>query len=254
MGISRAFIYGDLLIETLAVTDGRIRFGALHFERLTRSAALMNFQLPADWSYEYFHALVAAQCPGKSMRARLVTYRSGNGFYLSNTNEVSFQVDYWMLPAPKTVIEEAGIFAGQQKAATSLSNLKSGNALLYVLASQYAADMKWEEALVLNSHYRVIEATSSNIFWIEKGQIFTPPLSEGPVAGVMREALILHLKKQGLPVAEKMLETETLMQADECFLTNAINPMVSVKKIKEKQFQQELTDVIRKEFLNIIAK
>lgn len=248
MGISRAFIYGDLLIETVAIIDGRIRFAPLHFNRLTHGAEVLNFQLPDHWSLEYFIQLVAAQCPGTNMRARLITSRSGNGFYVSNTNEVSFHVDYWTLPKAKTSLEEAGIFDRQLKACTSLSNLKSGNALIHVLASQHAAAMRWDDALVLNTNGRIAEATSSNVFWIKNGLVYTPPLNEGPVAGVMREALIAHLQKLALPITEKALDVETLLDADECFFTNSLHPLVSVKKIRNKTYETGLTDVLRKEF------
>lgn len=249
MGISRAFIYGDLLIETVAIIDGKIRFAPLHFKRLTRSAEVLNFQMPDNWSLGYFIQLLATQCPGTNMRARLITSRSGNGFYVSNTNEVSFHVDYWTLPKPKTVVNEAGIFTSQFKACTSLSNLKSGNALMHVLASQHAAAMGWDDALILNTNERIAEATSSNVFWVKSGVIYTTPLSEAPVAGVMREALIAHLQKHGLSVTECVLDTATLLDADECFLTNSLHPIVSVKRVQAKTYTTELTDVLRKEFI-----
>lgn len=248
MGISRAFIYGDLLIETVAIIDGSVRFAPLHFKRLTAAAAVLNFQLPEHWSLDYFIQLVAAQCPEKNMRARLITSRSGNGFYLSNTNEVTFHVDYWTLPKSKTLINEVGIYRDQLKACSSLSNLKSGNALIYVLASQHAAAMGWDDVLILNTNGRIAEASSSNVFWIKSGLVYTPPLNEGPVEGVMREALFIHLRKQGLSVEEKALDQETLLAADECFLTNSLNPLVSIKTIATKTFETGLTDVIRKEF------
>lgn len=247
MAINRAFVYGDLLIETMAVVNGKIRNEVLHFERLTSSARQLGFELPENWSLDYFNQLVTVQCPEKNMRARLITYRAGNGFYLSNTSEVSFDVNYWPPPAPKTSVDEIGLYPDQLKACTPLSNLKSGNALLYVLASKFAAANGWDEVLILNTNRRIAEASSSNVFWVKGGLIHTPPLSEAPVDGVMREALIAGLHRIGLGVEDKALSVDELLAADECFLTNAIHPLVSVKKFGPARFTCELTEAIRKE-------
>jgi branched-chain amino acid aminotransferase len=246
MGVNRAFVYGDLLIETIAITNGRARHAMLHFNRITRSASLLNFTLPPHWSEDYFNQLVVSQCPEKNMRARLLIYRTGNGFYLPNSNDVVFQIEYWSLQKPKENIGTLGIFREQYKSCTSLSNLKSGNALVHILASQFAAQNQFDDVLVLNQHGRIAEATCSNIFWIKNGIIHTPPLSEGPVEGVMREALMLSAANQGLLVKEALLDEATLADADECFLTNAIQGLVSVRQFNGKTFQDEVTAALRK--------
>lgn len=253
MGVNRAFVYGDLLIETVAIIDGRARYATLHFNRITRSAATLNFVLPDNWSEDYFNQLVASQCPEKNMRARLLIYRTGNGFYLPNSNEVIFQVEYWSLQTPKQAIDHIGIYRDQYKSCTSLSNLKSGNALVHILASQFASQHRFDDVLILNQHGRIAEATSSNIFWVKNGIIFTPPLTEAPVAGIMREALMLSAAKQGLLVKEEPLDEATLLDADECFLTNAIQGLVSVTRFGGKTFQVELAGLLRKNMQLAIA-
>lgn len=245
MGTNRAFVYGDLLIETVAIIDGRIRHAPLHVERISRSAALLGFELPGHWDADYFDQLVTHKCPEKNMRARLLIYRSGNGFYLPNSSEVQFQIEYWSMPKPKHTIENLGIFSEQYKSCSPLSNLKSGNALVYVLASSFAAANNLDDALILNQHGRIAEATSSNIFWVAGGVLHTPPLSEGPVAGVMREVVKQVAAGLGLPVKEAPLDTITLLGAEECFLTNAIQEIVSVKQFGSKTFTTAVSELLR---------
>lgn len=247
MGISRAFVYGDLLIETIAVVNGKMRFGQLHFERITNSARLLNIQLPENWGLDYLIQVVAAQCKLDRCRARLVISRMGTGFYLPNSNEAQFNVEYWPLPIPKLAIEKIGVYRENKKACSPLSNLKTGNALLYVLASQYAQLRNLDDVLLLNTNNNITEASSSNVFWIKNGIIYTPPLTEGPVNGVMRRALIVNT---GYAVIEQQLSEETLSDADECFLTNAIHGIVSIKSFESSTYSTTITDSLRKNLLN----
>jgi branched-chain amino acid aminotransferase len=76
----------------------------------------------------------------------------------------------------------------------------------------------------------------ANIFWLKDGQLYTPPLSEGCVAGVMRRYII-----ERIPVTESMLDTDTLYVADEVFLTNTIRRIKWVSVIADKTYSNTLT-------------
>jgi branched-chain amino acid aminotransferase len=147
----------------------------------------------------------------------------------------------------KVLINDIDVYEEQYKACSTLSNLKSGNALIYVLASQYAVANNLDDALIINQHGRIIEATSSNLFWIKNGIISTPPLTEGPIAGIMREVVINLAQKQGLLVQEKELTIDELLIADECFLTNALNGITIVNKIRGKQMELEITSLLQRD-------
>lgn len=247
MGINRAFVYGDLLFETIRMQDGKLQNIALHTKRIEFGARLLSFDLPSNWDENYLHDLIFAVVKGKDARIRLVVSRQGNGFYLPNNNDVRFYVEYWTLMPPKIRIDKIDVFEEQYKACSSLSNLKSGNALIYVLASQYAAAYSLDDVLIMNQHGRIAEATSSNVFWIKNGIIFTPPLTEGPVAGIMREVVIKKATAQGLMVREMELTIEGLLLADECFLTNALNGITLVNQFRDKKFEHELGSILQRD-------
>jgi branched-chain amino acid aminotransferase len=147
----------------------------------------------------------------------------------------------------KTLINNIDVYEEQYKASSTLSNIKSGNSLIYVLASQYAVANRLDDALILNQHGRIAEATSSNLFWIKNGIISTPPLGEGPVAGIMREVVMELAQKQGLLVQEKELTIDELLIADECFLTNALNGITIVNKFRDKEMEHEITSLLQRD-------
>jgi branched-chain amino acid aminotransferase len=118
-----------------------------------------------------------------------------------------------------------GIAEGLQKSPDVLANYKTSNALIYAIAAQQAKANKWNDALLCNTHDHIIESTIANIFWIKDDKVYTPPLTEGCVAGVMRRYVV-----QKIAVAESILTTEILQQADAVFLTNAIRRIKWVRK------------------------
>lgn len=247
MGINRAFVYGDLLFETIRFSGGELVNIDFHTKRIEQGAKLLGFELPSTWSVNYLSDLILPQINLQKSRIRLVMSRQGEGFYLPDNNAVSFYVEHWPLLPKRGLVDYIDVFEGQYKACNSLSNLKSGNALIYVLASQYAAANHLDDALIMNQYGRLAETTSSNVFWIKDGIISTPPLTEGPVAGIMREVVMGLAIKKGLLLQEKELTIDELLVADECFLTNALNGITMVKKFRGKQMENKITSLLQRE-------
>ena len=126
---------------------------------------------------------------------------------------------------------QLGIAEGIAKSNDALANLKSCNALVYAIAARQAKAHKWNDALMLNTAGNIIESTIANIFLVKDNVIYTPPLSEGCIAGVMRRYVMEHAR-----VTEHVLTHDALMQADEVFLTNAIKRIKWVAQIANKQY------------------
>ncbi len=132
------------------------------------------------------------------------------------------------------------VFPGTRKSCDSFSNLKSNNYLPYVMAGLYAKKNKLNDCIVLNSFDRVCDSAIANIFIVEKDKIFTPPLSEGCVAGVMRRWLLEKFDLKKYYVIEKKLTVNDILNADEFFLTNSISYLRWVKNFKEKNYKNKI--------------
>ena len=106
---------------------------------------------------------------------------------------------------------------------------------------------------MLNSEGKVSDAISSNVFWIEEGKVFSPPVSDGGVEGVMRKNLIQLLQKNNFHFEEKSVMPAQLKSADEIFLTNigwAIKPVTS---FEGKNFKSEITKQIFQLLVNNLS-
>ena len=92
----------------------------------------------------------------------------------------------------------------------------------------------------------VIEASNSNIFLVNEGQIYTPPLNDGCVNGIMRQWV-----SNQLDIHEKSLSIDDILQAQEIFLSNTIDGFISVKNIDNKFFTKfYISRDIQKKLIN----
>ena len=153
-------------------------------------------------------------------------------------------IESWPLPGEPALNDKGlviDVFPDGRKACDTLANLKSNNYLLYILATLYAQKHALDDCLVLNSRNRLADSTIANLFYVSKGQFFTPPLSEGGVAGVMRRHLLENMPRAGFPVVERSVTAEDLLNADELFLTNAIRGIRWVSSFRAAKFTNSLT-------------
>ena len=85
-----------------------------------------------------------------------------------------------------------------------------------------------DEAVLLNAAGHVVEFTTSNLFVVKHGELFTPPLSDGPLPGITRRAVLTLAAEQRIPAHEKSFGAEFLDAADEVFATNSLMELASV--------------------------
>ena len=137
------------------------------------------------------------------------------------------------------------MYSDYKKSCQQLSNIKSGNALIYVLAGLYAKKNHFDDCLILNEHGRIAEAISSNVFIVKGETLYTPPLSEGCVDGVMRKVVIEKANENNIHVNEKAITQNEIQNADEVFLTNAINGITSIKLFQSKTFSTNFTSKLK---------
>jgi branched-chain amino acid aminotransferase len=159
-------------------------------------------------------------------RIRITIFRSNGGLYDAADHRPNYIIQTWPLQEGNGEWNSNGLVLGiydqAKKSCDILSNLKHNNYLPYVMAALEAKKQKWNDAIVLNSNGRVCDTTIANIFIVKNGVIFTPPLSEGCVAGIVRKYLIETLKGSGFECIEKAISIPELLDADEIFLTNSI--------------------------------
>lgn len=230
---NRSFLYGDGLFERLRVFNGKVFNRENHKKRLHYSITELELtlQVSIDRLLDSVEELVKKNKIEKSSSVRLTIYRNNGGKYTPNTNEASYLIETLAISEESFTFSEGlslGMYDKYKKSPSAISNIKSSSAILYVLASNLKRASDCDELLLLNDYNRPIEGTNSNLFIVKNNKLFTPPLSEGPLAGCMR-ALILD----SFDVEEKKLEKFEVESADELILTNC-NGVRWVSRFEDK--------------------
>ena len=113
---------------------------------------------------------------------------------------------------------------------------------VYIQAAVWAQANNLTDALIINDHNRIIEATSSNVFIVKNGALHTPAVDSGCVGGVMRMAVINAAIREGIPIFESEIDVNDIIFADEVFLTNAVAGISWVGSFRNKRYYHKLSD------------
>jgi branched-chain amino acid aminotransferase len=109
--------------------------------------------------------------------------------------------------------------------------LKTGNYLNNILALREAVDAGADDAILLDLSGRVTEATTSNVFFVQRGVVVTPPLQLGMLEGVTRAVVIEVARGEGLMVREEPHGPEALAAADEVFVSSTLREVMPVTSL-----------------------
>ncbi|MDB5029619.1 aminotransferase class IV [Mucilaginibacter sp.] len=225
---NRSFRYGDGLFESMRMLKGQLKFADLHADRLQRGMKALKMdgysQMDA-WFLKDKVEQLAIRNKAKHGRLRLTVYRDSEGLYTPTQNKAGYCLELTPADEPRYFLNDKGlivdIFTDLPKASNYLSNIKTCNSLIYVMAGLYKAQNNLDEVFLLNQNGFLCEAGSSNVFVWYQNHLYTPALSEGCVEGVMRQVIINIAKKNNIAVTEAQINPEILYEADEVFLTNA---------------------------------
>jgi branched-chain amino acid aminotransferase len=245
----RALNYGDGVFETMKYDQGQIHWIEDHYFRLMSNMRIMRMDIPDSLTPEYFSEILTELVKvnhreNDAVRLRFQAWRKAGGKYRPQTNEVNLLASIEVLPsggyAPQHGEYRVDIYKDFYKARNLLSNVKSCNAQLYILAGVYAQENGLQDCLLLNDEKNIIESISSNIMIVKDKVIQTPPLSSGCLKGIMRKRIVEKLAPYlGYKVEEVDFNPFALLKADEIWLTNSITGIQPVTHYKKREYGDE---------------
>ena len=257
---NRSFRYGDGCFETIRVVNGQIKLAPLHFERLFTSIDALKFNKPsymnAEWLQKNILEVVHKNGHQKLARVRVMIFRSDGGLYDPENHFPHHLIQSFELGEATQNLNQngltLGIYAAAKKSSDHFSMIKSNSYLPYIMAALWAKENNLNDAILLNHSGNVADTTIANLFVIKDGTIKTPAITEGPVAGVMRRHLIKTLRAHDYEVQETTVTVADVLEASEVFLTSAIHGIKWVKQIDNSQYNNSLTTVLYKEFIQTL--
>lgn len=223
----RGLHYGDGLFETIAVIEGRPRHWQLHMQRLVQGCERLKLVMPdADLLFDDV-TRVTLDMPSAVVKIIITRGSLGRGYRFdeASTDVTRIVSSYDWPDYPKSYYQQGvrlRICDTQISHQSALAGLKHLNRLENVLARNEWQDDSFAEGLMCDTEGHVIEGTMSNLFWIEKGTLYTPELHLCGVHGIMRSRVIAGAKELGISCHEEKTSVERLQTADEVFVCNSI--------------------------------
>ncbi|RYD80413.1 MAG: 4-amino-4-deoxychorismate lyase [Sphingobacteriales bacterium] len=256
---NRSFKFGDGLFESMRMIDGKLQFADLHADRLVSGMKALKIDGHALMD-DYFLRQKTADLAKRNkwngnVRFRLSVYREGSGVYTPEINKAGYVLDGLPMNTNRYELNTKGliidVFDEITKPVNKLSNFKTSNALLYVMAGIFKSQNRLDEAMILNQYGFLCESISANVFVVYNNQIYTPALTEGCVSGVMRTAIMQLAKMHDLELIEAQINPEILKEAEEVFITNATQGIQWVMGYGRKRYFNEISKFLT-EKLNAI--
>ncbi|HUA66073.1 MAG TPA: aminotransferase class IV [Alphaproteobacteria bacterium] len=249
----RGFLYGDGLFEAIRIFNGKPFRWQEHIERLRAGADFLKIKLPysAGQLRAAADKLIARNKMPDSLLRIVVSRGIGAPGYSPKT-AVKPTLVMSLRSAPKLDPNNppqwkliTAIF--RVPANDLLGNFKTSNKLLQVLARAGADEVGADEALLLDTDGFVTEGTSSNIFWVKRGALYTPPISAGILPGVTRAVVSEIAADIGVSIREENIRIKDLGQADGIFLSLTSLGVVEVISLDGKVVKRAmLTERVRK--------
>ena len=245
---NRSLRYGDGLFETMYWDGKGIRNLDFHLDRLFQGLLILQFDLSGGFTRNFVKDEIIRLCesnsPSADARIRLNVFREDGPLLLPVQNKPVFIIETGKLPEQNTMPLRLTIFKAEKKSTGILSNLKTNNYLLNLLSIQNAKGNGYDDAIILNNRGNICEASSSNLFMVQKGILFTPALSQGCVAGTKRRELIQILPTLGFQIEETIITKDMVFEMEEVFLTNAIRGIRPVISIDNTYYSRDQTSMI----------
>ena len=219
---------GDAVFETIAVRAGRPITVTRHLRRLGRSARFIGLDAPA---LEELTAAVADTVAVNSLTDAVVRVLVTSGPGPLGSVRGGRQVTTAVLAGPYpgwAPTADVVVVPWPRNERSALAGVKTTSYAENVVALAEARSRGGSEAMFANTAGNLCEGSGSNVFLVLGGELVTPPLSSGCLAGVSRAVVIELL---GIPVEERVVPVGALADAEEAFLTSAtryVQPISSV--------------------------
>ncbi len=206
--VDHGITVGDGVFETCQVIDGQAFALTRHLRRLTRSARGLGLDDPDLDEVRAGAAAVLARRPDLGRLRITVTAGIGPLGSTRSPGRQTVVVVAGPVPAPHPIRTVRVPWVRNER--SPLTGLKTTSYGENVVAVAQATKVGADEAWLANTRGELCEGTGSNVFVERDGELLTPPLDSGCLAGITRDLVLEWTADEGLPVREQTMPWEVL--------------------------------------------
>ncbi|WP_039043919.1 D-amino-acid transaminase [Sporosarcina sp. ZBG7A] len=233
----RGYYFGDGVYEVVKVYDGKLYTAQEHFTRFLQSAKKIRLDLP--YTIEEFTEIAKKLATDNGIVEGHVYIQATRGAAPRMHNfpgeDVEPMITAYAIqnPRPLSKMKEGVAVKTTDDIRWLRCDIKSLNLLGNVLAKQEAYESGCAEAVFVRDGI-VTEGSSSNMFGVKDGILYTHPATNLILNGITRRVVLKLCAKHSIGVMEEPFTLEQFYEMDELFLTSTtseITPIVSIDGI-----------------------
>src|SRR5215510_11882026 len=238
----RGFLYGDGLFEAIRYYAGKPFLWQDHIARFQHGCEVLGLNCPltGDEILRVTRELLDRNHLSDALVRITLSRGAGlRGYSPRGANHPTFVVTVFVLPplpsSYRVIISSVRLLDDDP-----ISDFKNINKLHQIVARAEADAADADEALLTNTKGFVVEGTTTNVFWIKGGTLFTPPI-RGILAGTTRAHVLRLSDELKIPTAERMIRPDELAKVDGLFVTSCAAEIMEVSHLNGKGMKRSPT-------------
>jgi branched-chain amino acid aminotransferase len=228
-----------------------------HCQRLSNSAKLLQYDLPADKIQKTIVEFVKKNNPSTSFYIRPFVYTSDLGIaprlHKIEKDFFIYGLELGDYLSPDGITCRISSWYRQEDRSLPLRGKVSGAYITSSLAKTEAVESGFDEAILMNSQGKVSEASGMNIFIVRNEQIITPGFEQDILEGITRDSVLTIARDLGIKTVERPVDKSELFIADEVFLSGTAAKITPVKRIESYNLptSRPITDKLKEKLIAI---
>lgn len=222
-----------------------------HCSRLSDSAKLLNYDLPADKIQQVIIDFVRKNKPSKPFYIRPFVYTSDLGIaprlHKIEKDFFIYGIELGDYLPPEGISCRISSWYRQEDRSLPLRGKISGAYITSSLAKTEAVESGFDEAILMNTQGKVCEASGMNVFMVRNNKLITPGFNQDILEGITRDSILTIAKDLGIKTEERAIDKTELFVADEVFLSGTAAKVTPVKRIESYHLstQRPITEKIK---------
>lgn len=231
----RGFLFGDSIYEVMPIYNGHPFCLDRHLRRLLSNLEKVKIPIPI-WNLKETISQIILKNGGNDLQVYLQITRGNQGIRKHDMpDDLPSSLIVFTLhnPYPTLKEREQGMSAKiVQDIRWSRCDIKTTSLLANILLNDEAISSGYDTAILVQDNL-VAEGSTSNLFIVKDGAVFTPPLNHSCLPGITREVTVELIKQLNWPFFESQFSVDELLKADEVWLTNTTKEIFPIVKINE---------------------
>jgi branched-subunit amino acid aminotransferase/4-amino-4-deoxychorismate lyase len=238
--LSSAAMIGEGVFTSTLVENGKVLFFDEHIARLKKHAEILSLDF-FDITLEEINTLIRKNKMGQGKwRLRLTLFSKQPMEKRIRDARRKLKPSDFMITLSSLPLEDQNkviLCVYPEVITTPFNKVKTLNYLSRFYLKNYALSRGFDDILTLNNSKKILESSFSNIFWLDKDEIFLPDRSLPYFSGICLNYLIKKFNIEGYKIREGLFEVHDIPSSAHVYLCNSVRKVIPVVQIEKRHFE-----------------